>query len=66
MVFKKLKRFFGRLRLASDQSSNQNQNHQLAVLKKSTGQFTTTCRLTVKEKNELLRTRNFHIENSYN
>jgi hypothetical protein len=41
-------------------------NQVIAVFKKFTGQFTTTCRLTLKENDELLRTGNFRTENSYN
>ena len=40
-------------------------NQVIAVFKKETGQFTTTCRLTLKENDELLRTGNFRTENSY-
>ena len=31
----------------------------IAVFKKSTGRFVTTCQLTIEEHNELLKTRNF-------
>lgn len=38
----------------------------IAVFQKSTGQFTTTCRLTLKEEMNLLKTENFVTESVMN